>query len=191
MRGHPWTTAEELLLESLEGSYIGREFVARYQYQASRNNYHFRSYRAIEAKAARMGITMGGGIFDSFSCLKLANALGINHKRVRRWIRDGLPAARIAANKTIILIRDFIPWAQGNINRLLNIDPDRLRWVTNGAITPPQRPKYAGQPVRRMSDGRTFINVTAAAKACWIQRGNIYTALRTGGRAAGSTWEIV
>lgn len=185
-----WTDAEEALLEHLDGRYVGKKFISEYKRLAAIKKLPTRTHWAIICKAGELGITLNGGVFDSFSCRALASALNVSTRRVSQWIALGLPATR-KVGRCIILVKDFIDWAKQNTRYFGGICPEALFWLTGEKFDLPTVPLKKAKPIIRTADKTQFPSIKEAARASFVGRYSITRALQLGTEAGGSKWEYV
>ena len=189
----PWQPEELELIHELAG-YQSKEAIARrVQKLDKQKGWPCRTVDAVTVRLFRMGYSKRP-IFDNIPRDNLAKLLGVSRDRARSWTRNFRLPSKKGALLVTIRLSDFRRWAYANPSCVAGIESDRLNWIMDDeefcekAEASPQPRIGRSVPIVRLSDGKTFTSLRAAARETFISKAALSAALKTGGTSAGSRW---
>lgn len=168
-----WTEEEHSYLCGLVGDYPFLEVVKRYQAQAKRQGWVFRSENAIKVHITRR-IGSRKAVDRNFTYHTLAKILGYNRHRVRTWYRQGrLPAKKVGylTKITDSALKEFAD----NYPHLL-ADADWMGLVfLFGEEKASELKRFpssvtAPRPVRCLETGVVYRSINEAARHCYLNK---------------------
>lgn len=191
MKRTNWTEEEEIFLHLIAEAQPLPDLVTRFNRMAARQGWPERTQASIEVKLRRLGICTKSTL-DQVSIGTLANTLGINRSRIRRWIVCGLPARMLNPTRRAIALKDLRSFAKLHPQRFYGIEPERLEWIgIDPTSIPSDTPQGVRVPMQRLDTGEIYPSITEAACASYVDLRALQAALRDDRPCAGIQWKRV
>lgn len=191
-----WSEEEDRVLLELIGYYPIRVITSRYNQQASINGWRKRTLVAVQARAHKLGQSTLP-MYDGWGSKELARLLQIPSSTITGWVRRGFINPPIARGRRVFRVRELKRLARQRPELFVSSDRDGLAYVIGNELAqmvremfPDPIPRIA-TPLMRVSDGRIFPSMGAAAIATGCSRAALHYAVREGRPCRGVRWERV
>ena len=190
----PWEPDALAWLELHSGCHPGKRMTSEFNRAANRNGWMPRTAAAIRCQMNRLALS-ARPTEANWNTGTLARTLGCSHSRTKKWRRDGAPFYRVG-QRWSITADGLRAWLRANPDRAFGLDRESLAWVigpdaANQILAAAKQPTGIPRPVRRVSDGRIFPSLRAAAQAVHVEAKSIGSSIRREGTCAGYRWEYV